>query len=85
MGKEHLWKRAVRRSIESARRHPRHCNFEQACDLSALAIDNLRRYLSAGDPISEAELDRRMSHYLARRAEMERRIAATWRSVLVTI
>ena len=84
MDKEPLWKRAVRRGIESARREPRRCNFDQACELSALAIDNLRRFVANGENISAEELHRRMSRYLARRARTEQRMAESWRHVMVT-
>lgn len=84
MATELLWKRAVRRGIESARREPRRCNFDQACELSAVAIENLRRYVANGDNISPEEVLRRMSRYLARRARIEQRMAESWRHVLVT-
>ena len=85
MASELLWKRAVRRGIESARREPRRCNFEQACDLSNFAIACFRRVIANGESLSEQELDRRMS---LRRAELEalgQRLAATWRQVMVTV
>ena len=84
MAQEPLWKRAVRRGIESARREPRNTNFEQACMLSAQAIDCTRRYLAGIDNPSEEELLRRVSVFRIEREEMERQIAATWRHVLVS-
>jgi len=84
MATELLWKRAVRRGIESARVHPRRCDFEQACDLSNWVIRNLHRELSGGEVLSEAELNRRVSQHLLEIAEIERRMAATWKSVRVS-
>ena len=84
MGQEPLWKRAIRRGMEHARREPRDTNFEQACMLSAYAIDCTRQYLAATDNPSEKELLRRVSLFRIEREEMERQIAATWRQVMVT-
>jgi hypothetical protein len=84
MAKEPLWKRAVRRGFDAAFREPRSCNFEQACRLSGVAIDNLRRYLAGADAPSEAELQRRINLFFNRLQELERRIAATWKQVWVS-
>jgi hypothetical protein len=84
MTTELLWKRAVRRGIESARRESRRCDFDDACELSAIAIDNLRRFVANDENIRDDELRRRMSRYLARRAQMEQRMAESWRQVMVT-
>jgi hypothetical protein len=69
MATELLWKRAVRRGIESQRRQPRECNFEQACDLSAFGIRQMHQFLAGGEEIPPAELNRRVSP----------RIVAPWR------
>jgi len=84
MAQELLWKRAIRRGIEHARRSPRDTNFEQACMLSAHAIECTRQYLAGTDNPNEQELLRRVSMFRIEREEMERRIAATWRQVMVT-
>jgi hypothetical protein len=84
MVQEPLWKRAVRRGIEHARREPRDTDFDQACMLSAYAIDCTREYLSKSDNPTEQELLRRFSVYRIEREEMERQMAATWRQVVVT-
>ena len=85
MATELLWKRAVRRGIESQRREPRECNFEQACDLSAFVIGRMHEYLSGSSRLSQAELNRRVSLHLGELDRMERKLAATWRQVTVTV
>ncbi len=85
METELLWKRAIRRGIESQRREPRECNFEQACDLSAFVIRQMHQYLSGGEQLSPAELNRRVSLHLGELDRMERKLAATWRQVTVTV
>ena len=80
---ELLWKRAVRKSIEQVRREPRRVNFEQACDLSDAALANLRNYLRHGELLAEQELQRRVSRFLIERERIERRMAQTWRKVVV--
>jgi hypothetical protein len=80
---EPLWKRAVRRGIESARREPRNCDFQLACELSAIAIDNLRYYVASDTDSPAEEVRRRMSRYLLRRAEVEQRMAVSWRHAMV--
>lgn len=84
MDKEPLWKRAVRRGIASALCDPRRCNFDQACELSAVAIDNLLRFITDGEDLPPEELRRRMSRYLVRRARIEQQMAESWRQVMVT-
>ena len=83
MATELMWKRAVRRGIESQRREPRECNFEQACDLSNWLIRNLHRELAGGEALTEEELNRRVSQHLIELAAIERRMAATWKTVQV--
>lgn len=84
MATELLWKRAVRRGIESARREPRQCNFEEACGISNWLIRNLHRELARGETLSEEELNRRVSQHLIELAAIERRVAATWKTVQVS-
>jgi hypothetical protein len=84
MEQQLLWKRAVRRSMEQVRREPRTMNFDQACELSAQMIDGLRRHVAGSDDVSEREVDRRVSLYHIQCEALERRLAATWRKVVVT-
>ena len=84
MEQELLWKRAVRRSMEQVRREPRTMNFDQACELSAYMIQCLRRNLAGSESPSEAELARRVSLYRIECERLERRLAKTWRKVMVT-
>jgi hypothetical protein len=84
MATELLWKRAVRRGIESARREPNHCDFRSACELSNWLLENLHRELSGGQPLSQAELNRRVSRHLIELEAIERRMAESWRTVWVT-
>ena len=83
MSKIPYWKRAVQRAFEHRRREPRRTNFDQACALSALAIDNLRSYLAGNDHPTPEELKRRISLYRIRREQLERRLAATWKQLMV--
>ena len=85
MTKESMWKRAVRRGVESQRREPRECDFEQACELSAFVSSQLHRELANGEELSAAELNRRLSLHLSERARLERKMADSWRQVQVTV
>jgi hypothetical protein len=51
--------------------------------LSAYAIDCTRQYLAGTDNPNEQELLRRISLFRIEREEMERRIASSWRQVMV--
>ncbi len=84
MEKEFLWKRAVRRSMEQVRREPRTMNFDQSCELSAYMIECLRRNLAGSDSLSDAELARRVSLYRIECERLERRLADSWRKVMVS-
>ncbi len=84
MEKEFLWKRAVRRSMEQVLREPRTMTFDQSCALSAFMIDCLRRNLAGSENLAEEELDRRVSLYHIECERLERRLAASWRKVMVS-
>ena len=84
MATELLWKRAVRRGIESARREPNQCDFHGACQLSNWVLQNLHRELSGGQRLSEAELNRRVSRHLIELEVIERHMAETWTTIRVT-
>lgn len=84
MEKEFLWKRAVRRSMEQAWREPRDTDFKKACALSAFAIDQARQTVTRGEHLTEAEINRRVALLHMETERMSRRLAATWRTVLVT-
>lgn len=83
MGSELLWKRAVRKAIEQVRRERRCVNFEQACELSDAARENLRDYVRQSESLTEEDLNRRVSRYLIECERIERRMAQTWRKVVV--
>jgi hypothetical protein len=85
MATEPLWKLAIRRGIESARRQPRRCNVDQACALSAFVIERMRIRLANGENLTEEELNRRVSVYRSELARVEQRAAATRRQVMVTV
>ena len=85
MATEMLWKRAVRRGFESLRGERFDNDFRRACELSALSIGMLRRHLAESANLSETELDRRVSQYHIQMDRMERRLAASWRAVKVTV
>jgi hypothetical protein len=84
MAKELLWKRAVRRGIEHARREPRTMNFGQTCALSAYMIECLRHHVAGGEQLSEEEINRRVALYHLDCERLERRLAESWRKVWVS-
>jgi hypothetical protein len=47
-------------------------------------IDGLRRHVAGTENLSEREIDRRVSLYYIQCDALERRLAATWRKVVVT-
>jgi hypothetical protein len=52
--------------------------------ISALMIDGLRRHVAGTENLTEQEIDRRVSLYYIQCQILERRLAATWRKVVVT-
>jgi|GEM_PF-2617100 hypothetical protein len=85
MASELLWKRAVRRAFDSLRGERFDGDFRLACELSAMSIDMLRRYLAGSDNPSDEELDRRVSRFRIEMEQVERRMATSWRTVRVTV
>ena len=85
MATELLWKRAVRRGFESLRGERLDCDFRLSCELAAMSIDMLRRNLAGSDNPSEVELNRRVSRFHIQMDQVERRMAASWRTVMVTV
>lgn len=78
-----LWKRSIRRGFKHARLHPRNTGIELALELSAMAITRLHEHLAAGEDLTEEELSRRVSEHHRQRAIIERRMAETWKHVMV--